>query len=241
MFDVTKLKRDKEALNKCVKIKDNVMYTLKKVYVMFPEKFIDKNMTKLGNTSLVTGVMAIIDENNNYATSIIAGRITMYPNEIHSMLVDNIPYIVLEIEKDNVFIPNMNIIKEASVVFDMYDLFILKGKIPWYLTYEDIPKIFKNLNKYTGSKAGDNILTYEILTAIISRDKNDIHKEYRSTLKSMNDLNTKQPTYVGLENIWYSYNTTVSKVVGNYMKLGIVSAINNKETKVDAIENILRE
>lgn len=240
-LDISKYKRDPEAIKKCIKVKDSVVYTLKKLYVMFPTKFIDKNMTKLGNTSLVMGIVAILDENNHYAVSVIAGRITMVVNEINTILVDNTEYTVLEIEKDNIFIPNTNIVKEAGTVFDMYDLFILKGKIPWYITYEDIPMIFKNLPKYTGSSAGNNILTYEFLTAIISRDKDDIHKEYRNALNTISDLNTKSPTYIGLEDIWYSYNTTVSKVVGNYMKLGVVSAINNKETKVDSIENILRE
>lgn len=237
MLDISKLKRSPEVMLKSIKVKDNVIYNTKKVYVMFPNRFVDKSMVSLGNKSTVLGVFALLnEEQTHYSVSLIPARVTMYPNEIDTILVNNEEYTLLEVEKDSILIDTTILIQESDLVFDLYDMFMLKGKIPWYLTYEDVPIVFSNLPKYTGSKAGMNVLTYEILTAVISRDKDDLNIEFRNS----KDISKYQPVFVGLENVWHSYKTTTSKLVGNYFKMATVSAINHKEEEVDKLESIIR-
>ena len=51
----------------------------------------------------------------------------------------------------------------------------------------------------------------------------------------------KQPAIIGLRNVLYSVDSTSSKLLGNYLDDGILSAINDDTNKTDSIEQIFME
>ena len=72
------------------------------------------------------------------------------------------------------FISNTKLIKDPFGAYDFFDLYLMQGKVPWYITYEDLIDIFSNFKKYTGMKATENMLVVEILTAITTRWRKDL-------------------------------------------------------------------
>lgn len=241
-FDKNKLKKDNDYIKSLINDGGDIYTTKKDLLVVFPQRFVDKGFTILGTQSLVLGIIAIIDpETNKYGVLKIPGRLEMQPNEINNISIDDTAYVSLYFEKGMDFISNKKVIKEGNFLFDMFDNFLIKGKIPWYLEYQDLIDIFTKIGKFTGSKAGKNPLVYEILTAVIGRYKEDKKIQFRNYVNEIRNISKKDLTWVGLENIWYSYSNTVNKLAGSYMELGIVSSILDPEKEASDIEHVLRE
>jgi hypothetical protein len=121
------------------------------------------------------------------------------------------------------------------------ELLLIQAKIPWYLSYRDIVDIFEKMPKYVGAKIKEDILTVELLTSIIARIKEDKRKQYRVYANEIGKNDFSKITWVGLENIFFTFNSTISKIAGSYMELGIVSSIINPEKEVSDLEHVLRE
>jgi len=239
-FDYTKLKRNPNAIKSKLKTSDNIVIAKETLYVMFPEKYVDKELAILGNTCHVTGVICIFDDKNNYSIMTVPAKLEMQPVEIDTVLVENEPYVVLTFMENSDLISNTKVVKDITGTFPVFDLFLIQGKIPWYIGYTDLLNVFANMGKYTGTKATNNLLTFEILIATIARDEKDRLKDFRLSLKDMKDMEKKRPVWVGMNDIFYSFRSTLAKIAGSYMKLGVVSSIINPEKKANELENIVR-
>ena len=77
-----------------------------------------------------------------------------------------------------------------------------------------------------------------ILTSIIARDPNNLEIPVREVI---NNLEEADPKYVGLKNPWFTFKSTLSKVAGAYMKLGLVAAMIHPEKEVSDLESVIRE
>ena len=84
-------------------------------------------------------------------------------------------------------------------------------------------------------------LAIEILTAIIGRNKDNLKQEYRNLINEIGQIDESKLRWIGLENIFYSFNSTLSKMAGSYMKLGEISAILNPEKDISDLEHVVRE
>jgi len=237
-FESKSAKRNKNKINSYLKKRSNVVTTSKNLYIIFPEKFVDKNMSVLGDTCFVLGVVAIMDDDKNYSTSIIPTRVKVQPSEISTVLIDEIPHTVLHIDANSDLISDINLIKDLDVVHDIYELFLIQGKIPWYLDENDIHKVFGNASKYTGSKVSNSLLTFEMLVATIARVESDPKIELRIAL---NKNQKPKAFYLGLSDVWYMTSSTISKLARASMKLGVVSSVLNKEDEISSLERVIRK
>ena len=108
------------------------------------------------------------------------------------------------------------------------------------MNYEDLSNLFKLSSKYAGTNIGDNPLAMEVLASIIARDKNDKTVLFRKLAKDMSVLRNNNPAFIALLNIYYSFTSTMSKLSGSYFKDGITSALVNKETESNAVEDMIK-
>jgi hypothetical protein len=90
-------------------------------------------------------------------------------------------------------------------------------------------------------KATENILLLEVLTAVITRLKENPLVEIRNVIKKKEDLKKLEYIYVGLSDVYYSYRSTTSKLLGNYFKKAINSSILYPEKEISDLEKVLRE
>lgn len=241
-IDPTKLKRDPKKISSYLKTDNKSIITKEELYIIFPELYLDKEINVLGDISLIVGIFAILDPTNNlYSVSTIPTRVEVTPSEISYTIINGDSYVLLKIDKNDIFINNLNLVKDKSLAYLLFDTFFVQGKIPFYVTYLDLPNIFNNLYHYTGSKAGQNRLIYELLTAIITKYRDNPDIGYRNILDSLKDLDTKPVIFKGLKDIHYTVTSSLSKITGSYYKQGILSAINKPDSNVSNLENIVRE
>jgi len=231
------MKHNPSAIKESLKQIGSVIKTTKPLRVMFPERFISNNLAFMGSSIKLVGCFAIVNEKNEYGVFLIPTFYNLTPFNVSEAEIDGDVNTVLEFEENSVFISNTNIVKTESMYYDIFDEFYTKGKLPWYIGYELAADIFIEAKKFSGSDIGKNPIPYELLAAITSRSRKDKNIQLRHTLKDKKDLSR---VVVGLNNIYYSFDNTASKLFGGYYKQGVTAAIVNKETETTAVADILR-
>jgi len=238
VIDVSKLKRDPSVIKSYFKVTNDITIVNSNIRVVFPERFVTKELASMGATVRLPAIYAIIDEDDNYAITLSPIIQELSPYVINNISVGDVVYKELLFNKGDVFIINNNLIMQDNFMYDLFDEFYIKGNIPWYLNYDDVSNIFLETKKYANSNIGNNPLTFEILTAITTRDINNKTVFYRTAL---NNKNKTYPYYIGLNNIQYSFDNTGAKIIGGYMGAGLTNAIISPETKTSRVSEVLRK
>lgn len=227
------MKRDPDFINSNLYIKDNKLYTKKKTIIEFPKQYGDKDLLTMEDNIFLFGVFAIIID-DKYSVSTIPTIIKTTPLVITEVVKDDeAEYIQFCYGKDAVIIENLDSIRNDILSYNVFELFYISGKIPWFLEYRDLVKLLDNMPRYADSGIGASFIANEVICSFLTRIKNDKTKFYR--------LDTTKPyTYVDLFNVYYSAISTLNKVAGSYFTEGLTSALVNKEKKPTRLENLVR-
>lgn len=234
-LDISKLKRNPSTVAKLFKTSGNIVTVNDDVMVTIPTRYIDAKLAIIDNTVKTVGIYAVIDSKNNYAVCNIPIFQELSPFNIEDTTIQDEKYKILNFNKGTVFMPSNKLIVSTNSIYPIFNDFFAGDKVPWFMEYEDLCKVFIDSKKYLGNKIGSAILAFEIIASISARDSSSPTKYYR--LSSMN----KRPTYVGLKNLFYSYNNTGAKLIGSYFKTGVMTSILEPETKTSETSNILRQ
>jgi hypothetical protein len=116
---------------------------------------------------------------------------------------------------------------------------LIKGKVPWYLSYEDLCKFLDTAETHAGSNVAANYEVIEILSSMIARNVDNRKLYVRSTVDSKEDLD-KKIEYIPLASVMYVATGTVNKLIGAYMEEGIASALVTKSEESTRVEKLLR-
>jgi len=237
ILDVAKLKHNPDIIRKLFLNKKDSIIATDDFYILFPERYINKNLAVMGSVVKLLSVYAVVDKDMNYAVVSAPIIMDIIPVNVTSVIVNGVVNKVLFIGSGEVFIPNRNAIKSDQFMYDVFDEFLLQGKVPWYITYDRLSDLLLESVRYAGSNIGNNPLAMEIIASIIARDPDDKLLPYREALAAGTKSET---TYVGLNNVYYSYDNTLSKIMGGYMRTGITTAIVNKEKETTKVSALLR-
>lgn len=236
---INKLKRNPEKIQSLLKVTGDITTALDNLYVIFPERFIDRKLAFIDSEVKVLMCCAILDDSNNYALINAPIFQTLTPSNISNVKCEDDTYKLLSFKANTVIIPNNNTILTDNFMYDVFDEFFIKGKIPWYLNYEDVSNVFLESKKYAGSNIGNNPLIFEMLTSIITRLDKD-KKIYLRHILTKENKNKIQSTYIGLNNPYYSFDNTGARLIGSRFGAGLNVALVEPETKTSATTEILR-
>lgn len=237
-MEIKNLIRDGEKVRSYLKeIKDQLV-TTKGCKVYFPKRFETKGLADIGTTSLVLGMVAITVEDQYYATMSVITRVPFMADEINIVSIDDVPYYELVFRPGAVVIPNMNCLKKDVLCYAVYDLFISKGEVPWYMDYNDLSRIFDTSVKYAGASVSDRPEVMAMMISLIARNPNQLTEYYRQV---SDQENIGKPEWVAMKSVEFGATNTVNKLGGNYMQVGIVSSLIDPATREENIESILRE
>jgi len=240
ILDPKKLKRDANKIKQAMTTIGDTIVVNKNLRVIYPESYESKKLAILGNPVRIVNIYAVLDDDGNYAVSNLPIFMELTPSNIKFIEVNGVVNKVLEFPEGTNFTNNNKMVVNNKFLFDLFNEFYINGKIPWFMEYDDIIDIFKQTDKYANSNLGDNPIVTEILASIVAKNPNDKSKLYRELLKDKKVLKEVHPEYVGLLNLFYTFDNTVSKLTGSYYSKGVISAIVNKEKDTTKIEEILR-
>lgn len=233
-YDVTRLKRNPTAVSKLFKTSNNIATVSDDVVVTIPTRYIDAGLATIDTVVKTIGIYAVIDSKNNYAVCNTPIFHNLSPFSIEDTSIGDVKYKLLNFHKGSVFMTTTKGIVNADVLYPIFKDLFAGGRVPWFMGYEDLCTVFVESKKYINNKLGSSALAFEIITSVSARDSSDPTKYYRLTNMKNN------PKYVGLDNKYYSYNNTGAKLIGSYMKTGMMTSLLDPETKTSETSKILR-
>lgn len=234
-ISLNKLKYNPEAIKSCFRISNNTTIVTKDIQIVFLESFLNKELAEIGDVVSLIGIYGIIDEDNNYATCIAPVFQKIYCTKIEDASCDDGKlYKILYIDKDATMLESNDLVVSDNQVYFIYDQFFVKGVIPFYISYNQLPSLLSDADIFCGTGLGNDRHVFEILSSIVARGK-DKNVYYRNSP----ELGKVKPNYTSLSNIYYSLKSSSSKIIGGYYGSGISAAILNPETETSVLEKLL--
>lgn len=239
-MDISKLTRNAGVVLSTLKEINNTVVATKNTKIYIPARFSERNLASLGSETYIIGIYAIVVEDKYYAVSVVNAMIKIEPTTYKFVNINDEDYIEFIFEPGSTVISNLNLVKTDTLTYRIYDEIISKGNIPWYLGYLELGSIFDTAKKHAGTNIGDNRETTELIISLIARDKKDRTKYYRTTVKSIDDVEKVPPAYISMRSVIYAATNTLNKIAGSYMESGIVSALVSPSTREEHVESLLK-
>lgn len=209
-----------------------------KIYI--PVRFSERGLASISVETHIVGIYAMVIDDKYYAVSMINALVRIDPVATNKVSVNGDEYYEFVFNPGSVIIPSLKLVKTNTLVYRVYDEIINKGRVPWYLKYPELAKLFQTARKHAGANIGGNHEVIELLISMISRDPDDRTKYYRSTVQSLDDLVNRPPVFIPLKSVTFSATNTTNKLAGSYMQDGIVSALVSPAERTERIEALLR-
>lgn len=234
-----KVRNAEKVLSTLIDLPGKPVIAKSKITIQVPARFREIGLAKIGAQTYVFGLFAMILESGEYALCNVSSYIELGAWSFEKEDIDGEEYLNLIFEPGSILFKTKDLISRPALVYRALDEFVFKGKVPWYVGYEDMGKLFDTAKKYAKTRADIIPSVTEFIAAYIARDKNDRSKFLRETSKSYPDFE-KNLAWVPMRSVFWSAPGTVNKLTGAYFQDGIVSAIVNPSDRVEKIEGILR-
>jgi len=208
--------------------------------IQVPVRYMSIELGQIGVDTYTLGCLAIILEDDTYAVLNVNALLALDPYKTITTKVDDVEYYEFYFTAGDVVFKDTTVIKREDIMFAIFNEFVFKGKIPWYMGYEDLGKLFDTSSEYAGSSIANSPETIEFIASMLTRGKDNRDKYLRSIIRSYKETTNDKIAYVPLMSVFYSVHNTVNRLAGSYFDNGITSSLVNPTDKVGSIEKILR-
>lgn len=240
-MDIKKLVRNPSKIHDAlVELPEGKLVCKKRLRIYIPVRFEERNLASVSTDIYIVGIYAIVLDDLYYGISLVNAMMRIEPTSTMKIDIDGVGYYEFTFEPGSTITPSVNLVKNDQLVYRIYDEIISKAKVPWYISYSDLGKLFDSAQYHAGANIGNQHEVTELLISLISRDNNNRHRYYRQSIENLNDVVTKPPAYISLRNVAYSATNTTNKLAGSYFNNGVVSALIEKSTRSEKLEKILR-
>lgn len=240
-MNINSLVRNKDAVFDAIMVtKDGRMIAKKPITVTFPVAYEEKHLATIASDVLVVGLFGLVVD-GYYATCNVLSKVKFSPSEIDRININDTPYYLLKFEKGATMVENMNLVKDNTLGYYVYNYVIAQGKVPWYYSALDLLNLFHTSAKYSGVTYGTNHMATELIAAMIMRSKDDINTYWRQNTKSIDDVLKNPPEFIPLRNVMFGARNTTAKLMGAYLNEGMKSAIMYPSETTESVEELLRQ
>jgi hypothetical protein len=225
-------------ISRLVENPDGSIVTTEACSIHIPESFTAKNLAVVGSEVFIFGFFPII-MGDRYAVNKAIAMMRICPSSTQKIVVNETPYIEFSFEPGDKLIYTTALVVTDTLTYYMYDQFVAKGNIPWYMDYYDMANMFDTAYEHAGVNLGGRSII-ELIISTIARDPDDMTRLYRHILSKPEDVRTKPPVTVPFRSVIWNTSDTTSKLNGAYYDHGINSALVNQSESVEMIEELLR-
>lgn len=239
-MDFSTLRRDAAAVRQQLVTTESgttVSKTGCKIY--FPQRFIERSLAFVGTDNAVAGIFAIVLPDGAYSVCCVNAMVPLQPDSTAKLNYKGVEYVEFTFEPGSVVIKMLDLVVSDVLVYRIYDEFISKGNIPWYMGYDDVAGIFDTAAKHGGTNIANNSEVTEMIVSLIARS-DDRTVYYRSTVKTPEDLKTKTLNWTGMMSAAYAATNTLAKLGGSYFTEGALSAMVSPTERMEKIESLVR-
>jgi hypothetical protein len=179
-------------------------------------------------------------DDSTYSVCNVNAMVEIVPDRTLVTQINGTDYYEFFFEPNSQVIKTLNLVQEGTIVYNVFNEFLLMAKIPWYIDYDDLGKLFDTASKYAKSGIGDVPETIEFFSSIVARPVKDRANYIRTALTSYSDASSNNLSFIGLTNVFYAIHSTMNKLAGNYFNDALISALVTPSTETTVVEKILR-
>lgn len=208
----------------------------KAVKIVVPARFAERGLAFVGLDTSIVGIFAIILDDQYYGVSLTNAMMRITPSSTSKVTYDEDEYYEFSFDPGAVVIPSLDLVKIDTIVYNIYDEILGKGRVPWYLSYELMGSLFDTAKEHAGANIGQQQEVVELMVSLITRDASDRVKYYRQVIADPN----KKPAFIPLRSVAYAATNTLNKLAGSYARDGMASALVTPTERVERLEDLLR-
>jgi hypothetical protein len=212
----------------------------KPVKMYIPARFPQRDLATFEDEITLVGICAIVLEDKYFMSAMICAPIRTEPTLINTVIIDDVEYLELQYEPGDRVISSLKLVMIDNLMYRIYDEIIAKGRVPWYIGYDELGMLFDTSKKHAGVTVGSTPAVLEIIVSTICRDSNDLKRYYRQIVETKEEITQNPPTIVPLRNVSYGATNTIAKITGSRFDEGMTSAIVNPGDRVERSERVLR-
>jgi hypothetical protein len=169
----------------------------------------------------------------------VNARCRIDPSSTVRVLINGDEYYEFTFDPGATVMASTDLVRVDTLVYNIYNEIFAKGRIPWYLGYRELAKIYDTAKKHAGANIGANQEVTELLVSIIARNPHNRQQYYRQYAKTHEAL-AELPAYIPLRSVSFAATNTLNKITGSYARDGLISALVTPTERVERIEELLR-
>lgn len=241
-MDIRKLIRKPEVIHASLaETKNDTLIAVRECKIYIPTRFAEYRLAVISNEIRIVGIFAIVVDDLYYGVSNANAIMQITPTSTTVVDVEGDEYYEFRFERGSQITPNINLVQDNSFVYRIYDEIVAKGHVPWFISYEDMGKLFETAVYHGNMRLGPNNVPLEMIAASISRSAKDRTLFYRHTIKSVADQLKSPPAFIALRNVMLGATNTTARLMGAYFDEGLLSALVNPSESTEGVETLLRQ
>lgn len=240
-MDVRSLTRDAARVHAALEeLPDGRLVTSRPTKIIVPARFEERGLTEVGVETHIVGIYAMVVDDLYYGVSLVNAMIRIEPFSTMKIKINGIDHYEFTFRPGDTVFSSTTLVKSDVLVYRIYDEIISKGRVPWYLGYSELGRIFDTARYHAGANIGANREVTELIISMIARNKKDRTKYYRTAVNSLEEMKTNPPAFVPLRSVIYAATNTTNKLAGSHFSDGIVSALVSPADRPERLETLLR-
>jgi hypothetical protein len=209
-----------------------------KIYI--PARFAEQDLAYLGVNTYIVGIYAIVVDNLYYGVSTVNAMINIDPTDSNKVKMEGQDYIEFVFDAGSTVFKSTELVKIDVLTYKIYDEIFSKGRVPFYLDYNDLGGIFDTAKYHANANLGTTGEVTQLIASMISRDPDNKNKYYRTVVQDLSDIRNKPPAFIPMRSVAYAATNTTTRLGGSYFDKGVVSALVNPSERVERIEYLLK-
>lgn len=240
-MNIKNLVRDADKVREALQeLDDGRVVARQECSIYIPTRFSQRGLAETGVENYIAGICAIVVGDQFYSVMSVCAMLRIEPTQVLKVKIQGVEYFEFKFVKGSTVITSTDLVKIDTLVYRIYDEVISKGRVPWYMNYDDLGKIFDTAKLHAGANIGQNSEVTELIVSMISRDSKDKTKYYRTVVQDQEYVKTNPPAIVPLRSVIYAATNTTNKLAGSYFATSVVSALVSPAERTERIEELLR-
>lgn len=199
-----------------------------------PRRYEKYGFLDIRDTVDTLGVGRLIID-GKYSTNLaLLNVIRIIHSDLEEIVVNNVPYLVVHLRKGDIFLQDVNLIKNPQTVYALWVEFIAYGRPLYTFEHFEMVRLFDHILELTGITLGVDRSLYELLLAYLYRDSDSLFVQYRYT-----DMKNP-PKLIPIRSVRYAPDTTTARLAGSYFKEGEVASLLRDQTQNSPFEDLYR-
>lgn len=210
------------------------------VKIYFPKHYLNGKLGYIDSNFHVTGIFAMVVDDKYYGVSVTNAVMSLTPTGINVVKIDGDEYYELYFPPGSVICPDLDLVKDNQLVYQINHDIINLGKTPWQLDIDLLCRIWDTAKLFSDVDLQASSSVLEIKIASRARDPDNLMHYRKEDFKTRKDVETLPVTFVAQRAVAFTTTNATARLLGANLKDGIMAEIVNPSTKNELFEDVLR-